>query len=79
MGAVCEICGKRPRFGKRVSRLGKGAMHRRIKARTSRRFDPNIQRVRVLVNGGTRRMDVCTRCIHAGRVQKAPRRTREEG
>lgn len=72
MGAVCELCGKRPVFGKQVSRLGKGSQHRRIKARTQRRFNPNIQRVRAVVNGRIKRIDVCTSCIKRGRVQKPP-------
>ena len=72
MGAVCEICGKHPSFGKKLSRLGKGAMHRRIKGSTSRRFNPNIQRVRAVVNGRVTRIEVCTGCLKAGKVQKPP-------
>jgi large subunit ribosomal protein L28 len=78
MGSVCQLCGKHPSFGKKVARLGKGAMHRRIKARTTRRFNPNIQRVRAVVNGSVRRIDVCTSCIKAGRVQKPPPPRRRE-
>jgi len=65
MAAVCEICNKRPGFGMNVSHS-----HRR----TKRRWDPNIQRVRALVNGTPRRINVCTSCIRAGRVTKPPRR-----
>jgi large subunit ribosomal protein L28 len=43
--------------------------HRRIK----RRWYPNIQRVRAIVNGSTRRLNVCTSCIRAGKVVKAVR------
>jgi large subunit ribosomal protein L28 len=39
--------------------------------RTKRRWNPNIQRVRTLVNGNTKRRDVCTSCIKAGKVVKA--------
>ena len=70
MGAVCELCGKRPSFGKSISRLGKKATRRRVKARTNRRFNPNTQRVRAVVDGTVRRIDVCPRCIKAGRVTK---------
>ena len=70
MGAVCDICGKHPGFGNRVRRLGKNAIKRRVKSRTARRFNPNIQRVRAVVNGAPRRLDVCTSCIKAGRVTK---------
>ena len=38
---------------------------------TKRRFDPNLQRVRVLVDGVARRVYVCTRCLKSGKVQKA--------
>ena len=74
MGSVCELCGKHPSFGNRVSRLGTNAIKRRVKSRTKRRFSPNIQRVRAVVDGSVRRLDVCTSCIKAGRVQKPPMR-----
>jgi large subunit ribosomal protein L28 len=38
---------------------------------TNRRFDPNLQRVRMLVDGVARRGYVCTRCLKSGRVTKA--------
>jgi large subunit ribosomal protein L28 len=38
---------------------------------TKRRFDPNVQRVRVLLEGTPTRTYVCTRCLKAGKVQKA--------
>lgn len=59
MAAVCDVCGKGPQFGKSVS-------HSHV--RTNRRFDPNIQRVRAVVNGTTKRINVCTRCIKSDRV-----------
>jgi large subunit ribosomal protein L28 len=43
--------------------------------RTKRRWNPNIQKVRALVDGSPRRLSVCTSCIKAGRVTKPPRRT----
>ena len=63
-------------FGKNVSRLGANAMNRRIKARTSRRFNPNIQRIRAMVNGSPTRIHVCTGCIKSGKVTKPPMKTR---
>lgn len=62
MSQVCDVCGKAPKFGKSVS-------HSHV--RSNRRFSPNIQTVRALVNGGTRRLRVCTSCIKAGKVQRA--------
>jgi large subunit ribosomal protein L28 len=38
---------------------------------TKRRFDPNLQRVRVVLNDSPTRAYVCTRCLKAGKVQKA--------
>lgn len=61
MASVCDICGKKPSFGMNVSHS-----HRR----TKRRWNPNIQRVRAVVNGTTKRVDVCTGCLKAGKVQK---------
>jgi large subunit ribosomal protein L28 len=64
MAAVCEVCGKHPGFGNSISHS-----HRR----TRRRWNPNIQRIRALVGGSPRRVNVCTSCIKAGKVVKAPR------
>jgi large subunit ribosomal protein L28 len=64
MPAVCEICGKHPSFGMKLSHS-----HRR----TRRRWNPNIQRVRAVVDGRARRVRACTSCIRAGKVQKAAR------
>ncbi len=57
MAAVCDVCGKGPIFGKSVS-------HSHV--RTNRRWNPNIQRVRALVNGAPKRLNVCTSCLTAG-------------
>ena len=38
---------------------------------SKRRFDPNLQRVRVNLGGKAQRAYVCTRCLKAGKVQKA--------
>ena len=70
MAAVCDICGKKPGFGNRVSRLGKKAQVRRVKRRAPRRFNPNIQRVRALVGRTPKRLYVCTSCLKAGKVTR---------
>ena len=67
MASVCDICGKKPSFGMNVSHS-----HRR----TKRRWNPNVQRVRVVVDGAPKRLHVCTSCIRAGKVTKPPRRVR---
>jgi large subunit ribosomal protein L28 len=63
MSRVCEICGKGPATGHRVSHA---------ENKTKRRFLPNLQKVRAVVNGRVRRLTVCTRCIRSGAVVKAP-------
>jgi large subunit ribosomal protein L28 len=61
MAKRCDICGKGPVVGRRVSHAHNVR---------PRRFDPNLQSVRALVNGGVRRMKVCTRCIRSEKVVK---------
>ncbi|MGB9712397.1 MAG: 50S ribosomal protein L28 [Dissulfurimicrobium sp.] len=61
MSKTCEICGKRPGIGCKVSHANN---------RTLRRWLPNLQRVKALVNGQTRHIRVCTQCIRSGRVVK---------
>jgi large subunit ribosomal protein L28 len=60
---VCHVCGRRPAFGHSRS-------HSMVA--TKRRFDPNLQRVRIDDSGTPRRVYVCTRCLKAGKVTKAP-------
>jgi large subunit ribosomal protein L28 len=62
MARVCEICGRGPTFGHRISHAHNV---------TSRRWNINLQNVRAAVNGGSRRMRVCTKCIRDGKVRKA--------
>ena len=62
MAKVCISCNKGPAFGQSRS-------HSMVA--TKRRFDPILQKIRVLVNGTPRREYVCTRCIKAGKVVKA--------
>ena len=61
MARVCEVCGKGPRFGHRVSHAHN---------LTKRRWNVNLQTVRAVVGGGRRRIRVCTACLRSGRVQK---------
>lgn len=61
MSLVCYSCGKRPGFGNNRSHSMRA---------TRRRFNPNLQKVRILVRGAPRREYVCTRCLKAGKVVK---------
>ena len=67
MSAVCEICAKSPKFNYQVSFSHK---------RSRRRWNPNIQRIRILDGSTVRRANVCTSCMKAGKVQRPPQRTR---
>jgi len=62
MAKRCEICGKGPVVGRTVSHAHNVG---------PRRFEPNLQTVRALINGATRRIRVCTRCLRGGKVVKA--------
>ena len=62
MAYVCGVCNKSTMSGMNVS-------HSHLK--TKRRWKPNIQRVRALVNGEVKRINVCTRCLRSGKVQRA--------
>ncbi|MGE3274688.1 MAG: 50S ribosomal protein L28 [Vicinamibacterales bacterium] len=62
MAMRCEICGKGPAVGRNVSHAHNV---------TARRFEPNVQTVRALVNGARKRMKVCTRCIRSNKIVKA--------
>lgn len=62
MSKVCAICGKKPSFGNNRS-------HSMVATR--RRFNPNLQKVRLILGGSPTRAYVCTRCLKAGKVEKA--------
>ncbi|MFI5371717.1 MAG: 50S ribosomal protein L28 [Candidatus Eisenbacteria bacterium] len=64
MAQRCDVCGKTPMWGHSVS-------HANNKA--NRVWNPNLQRVRALVEGRVKNIDVCTRCLKAGKVEKAVR------
>lgn len=62
MARVCEICGKGKVFGNKVSFSNK---------KSSRTWSPNIRRIKVIINSETRRINVCTRCLRSGYVERA--------
>jgi large subunit ribosomal protein L28 len=63
MAKVCHSCGKRPAFGNSRS-------HSMVATR--RRFNPNLQKVRIQEpGGGTARVYVCARCMKSNKVTKA--------
>jgi large subunit ribosomal protein L28 len=62
MAKVCSVCGRGPAFGNNRSHSMRA---------TSRRFNVNVQKVRVLVGATPVRAYVCTRCLKSGKVVKA--------
>lgn len=62
MARTCAVCGKGPATGNHVSHANN---------RVKRRWYPNLQTVRTLVDGEIRRVKVCAKCIRSNRVKKA--------
>lgn len=62
MSKVCAICGKAPSFGRSISHS-----HRV----TNRMFRPNVQKVTIKLNGKVKRVNVCSKCIKAGKIERA--------
>ena len=60
--AKCEYCGKDVSFGIKDSHS-----HRR----SNRTWKPNIKKVKAIVNGSPKRVNVCTRCLRSGKVERA--------
>jgi large subunit ribosomal protein L28 len=77
MARVCEFCNKGTRSGAQIARRGlpkkKGGVGLKTTGRTLRKFKPNIQRVRALVDGLPTRVKICTRCMKSGRITKPAR------
>jgi large subunit ribosomal protein L28 len=62
MAQQCEICGKKPQAGNRISHAHNV---------TKRRWNVNLRPVHARVGPATRRMRVCTSCLRGGKVVKA--------
>lgn len=62
MAFKCDICGKGALVGHNVSHANN---------KTKKRSLPNLQSIRANINGSIKRVRICTRCLKAGKVQKA--------
>jgi len=60
--AKCELCGKQPHYGNKISHAHNV---------TRRRWNANLRRVHALVEGVRKHIRVCTACLRAGKVKKA--------
>ena len=78
MSRVCYFTGKRTHAGRSISRRGKakylGGVGRNITGITKRKFKPNIQRVRAIIDGKVCRIKVSAKAIRMGLVVKPPKR-----
>jgi large subunit ribosomal protein L28 len=62
MAMSCKLCGKKPSYGNTISHAHNV---------TRRRWNPNLRRVKAVIDGTPKRVRVCTSCIRSGRVKKA--------
>jgi large subunit ribosomal protein L28 len=78
MSRVCYFTGKKTSTGRSIKRRGKakylGGVGRKITGSTKRKFKPNIQKVRAVIDGGVRRVKASAKAIRMGLVQKPPKR-----
>ena len=78
MPRVCYFTGKKTSMGKQITHRGKakylGGVGTKVTGITARKFKPNIQKVRALVNGKVVRIKVSAKAIRNGFVVKPPRR-----
>jgi large subunit ribosomal protein L28 len=83
MARMCELTGKGPIKGSIIWRSGKakklGGIGTHVTAITKRRFMPNLQRVKALINGEVRYIRVTAAALKKGMVVKAPKRTWKKG
>ena len=75
MPRVCDVCGKGPSVGNRITTRGKakylGGVGTKVTGISRRQFKPNLQRVKVADGPSTRTIHACTQCIRGGFVTKA--------
>ena len=79
MSRRCYFTGKKTRAGGSITRRGKakylGGVGRKITGRSKRKFKPNIQKVRAVVDGRICRIRVSAKAIKQGLITKPPKRT----
>lgn len=78
MSRVCHFTGKKTKAGNSISRRGKakylGGVGRNVTGVTKRKFKPNIQKVRAIVDGKVCKIRVSAKAIKMGLVVKPPKR-----
>jgi large subunit ribosomal protein L28 len=83
MSRVCQFTGKKTVFGNSITRRGKakrlGGVGKKVTGVTRRKFKPNIQKVRAVINGEVRRIRVSAKAIRMGLIQKPTKRNYTPG
>ena len=78
MSRVCHFTGKRTISGKSISRRGKakrqGGVGKKVTGVTKRKFKPNIQKVRAVIEGKVCRVRVSAKAIRMGLITKPVKR-----
>ena len=78
MSRVCMFTGKKTRAGRSITKRGKakhlGGVGTKITGITKRKFKPNIQKVRAVIDGKVCRIKVSVKAIRMGLVQKPLKR-----
>ena len=78
MSRVCHFTGRKTHAGQSIARRGKakrlGGVGKKVTGITKRKFKPNIQKVRAIIDGKVCRIKVSAKAIRMGLVQKPPKR-----
>jgi len=76
MSRVCHFTGKKTRAGNQIARKGKakylGGVGRKTTGSTKRKFKPNVQRVRAVIDGKVCRIQISAKAIRMGLLVKPP-------
>ena len=78
MGMKCAVTGKKPVLGWKYARRGKakylGGVGRKVTGKTRRKFLPNLQRIKVEIDGTIKTIRVCVKAIRSGMVNRPVKR-----
>lgn len=78
MSRVCHFTGRKTSAGQSISRRGKakylGGVGKKVTGVTKRKFKPNIQKVRAVIDGKVCKIRVSAKAIKMGLVQKPMKR-----
>jgi large subunit ribosomal protein L28 len=74
MAQQCAVTGVKPTGGNQYARRGKakylGGVGKKVTGKTKRRFKPNLQKVKVVINGKVKRVRVTVKAIRSGLVKR---------